>query len=406
MSSVIAEFIENARGLSIADAAPVLGLKVLGRRSEHAQPCPACGGHDGFAFNTQKNKWNCRHAGVGGNDAIGMAAHINGLDIKRREGFLAACGLVLGQSVPVEGEQESDADRRARLNRLAAMKKRNAIQSQKAEKQAEDYREKERSKARGIYDRADFLSTSPIAYGREYLLARCGGYAPQWEWLRVAENVPYWHNDEVLYEGAAIIAPFMDIAHTVIGCHITWVDMAVSGKYRPLLKDQNSGELLPSKKMRGTKKGGIIPLSGEMESIRWVGGEGIENGMAVAASENYRADTFYFAAGDLGNLSGAADPSSRFPHPFLTKTDRNGVARRVFIAGPEPKKDQADGEAMFVPDHVTDLVLLADGDSEPIMTASAMVRAKARLSHKNRRCLIIFPPKNEDFANMARVHHD
>ena len=406
MSSVIAEFIENARGLSIADAAPVLGLKVLGRRSEHAQPCPACGGHDGFAFNTQKNKWNCRHAGVGGNDAIGMAAHINGLDIKRREGFLTACGLVLGQSVPVEGEQESDADRKARLDRLAAMKQRNAIQSQKAEKQAEDYREKERSKARGIYDRADFLSTSPIAYGREYLLARCGGYAPQWEWLRVAENVAYWHNDEVLHEGAAIIAPFMDIADTVIGCHITWVDMAVSGKYRPILKDPITGEFLPSKKMRGSKKGGIIPLSGEMESTRWVGGEGIENGMAVAASENFRADTFYFAAGDLGNLSGAAEPSSRFPHPFLTKADRNGVARRVFIAGPEPKKDQAEGEAMFVPDHVTDLVLLADGDSEPIMTASAMVRAKARLSHKNRRCLIIFPPKNEDFANMARVHHD
>lgn len=406
MSAIIDEFIENARGMSIADVAASLGLKVFGRKQEHEQACPACGGRDAFAFNAQKNKWNCRKAGAGGNDAIGMAAHINGLDIKRRDGFLAACGLVLGQPVPVGGEQESEADGQARIKRLEAIKQRNAAQAKKAEKQADEFREKERNKARGIHDLADILSVSPIACGREYLLARCGGYAPQWEWLRISPNIAYWHNGEVLHEGAAMVAPFLDIANDVIGCHITWIDMSVHGKFRPLIKDPATGEMLPSKKMRGSKKGGIIPLSGEMDSARWVGGEGIENGMAVAAGEGFRADTFYFAAGDLGNLAGAAEPSSRFAHPFLTKADRNGKPRRVFVAGPVPKKDQAQDEAMFVPDHVSELVLLADGDSEPIMTASAMARAKARLSRNNRRCLVVFPPKNEDFANMARGHHD
>lgn len=292
------------------------------------------------------------------------------------------------------------------MQRLAAIRDKNARANEKAEQQADIYRAKERQKARSIYDRAGFLNSSPNVSGRAYLQTRCGGFAPQWEWLRISDNVAYWHNGEVLYEGAAMVAPFLDLAHDVIGCHITWIDMAVTGKLRPLLKDPATGEVLPTKKMRGSKKGGIIPLSGEMDACRWVGGEGIENGMAVAASEGFRADTFYFAAGDLGNLAGAAEPSSRFPHPFLTKPDKNGKARRVFVPGSEPKKDQHPDEAMFVLPHVTDLVLLGDGDSEPIMTAAAMLRAQARLTQKGRQCSIIFPPRNKDFANMTQERHD
>lgn len=401
MTSAIDEFIEHARGVSIADAAIALGLKIHGRKQEHAQACPACGGHDGFAFNTQKNKWNCRHSGAGGNDAIGMAAHINGLELKRRDGFLAACALVTGMPVPAGGDQETVADRQARLERLDAIKKKNAAKNAATEKQAENYREVERNKARGLYDRADFLSSSSTSMGRDYLLARCGGFAPDWEWLRISENVTYWHNKEAIYEGAAMIAPFMDIAGDLIGCHITWLDMKVADKFRPALKDPATAELLPTKKMRGSKKGGIIPLSGEMEATRWVGGEGIENGMAVAACENFRADTFYFAAGDLGNLSGPSDPASRFAHPYLTKADKNKKERPVMVAGAEPKKDQAADDAMFVLAHVTELVLLADGDSEPIMTAAAMGRARARLSLPNRKIAIAWPPRGLDFAELA-----
>ncbi|RWX58090.1 P4 alpha zinc-binding domain-containing protein, partial [Mesorhizobium sp. M2A.F.Ca.ET.039.01.1.1] len=106
MHDPVALFVEDARAVSIDDAAKRLGLKFSGRRHEHPQPCPHCGGTDTFAFNTAKNKWNCRAGGVGGNDGIGMAAHCEGLDPHRRAHFLEACSIVLGQPVPDEAEQE------------------------------------------------------------------------------------------------------------------------------------------------------------------------------------------------------------------------------------------------------------------------------------------------------------
>ncbi|RVC64849.1 P4 alpha zinc-binding domain-containing protein, partial [Mesorhizobium sp. M2A.F.Ca.ET.046.02.1.1] len=118
MHDPVALFVEDARAVSIDDAAKRLGLKFSGRRHEHPQPCPHCGGTDTFAFNTAKNKWNCRAGGVGGNDGIGMVAHCEGLDPHRRAHFLEACSIVLGQPVPDEAEQESAEERNQRLARI------------------------------------------------------------------------------------------------------------------------------------------------------------------------------------------------------------------------------------------------------------------------------------------------
>ncbi len=93
--------------------------------------------------------------------------------------------------------------------------------------------------------------------------------------------------------------------------------------------------------MRGSKKGGLIPLAGHPRMERWVGGEGIENTLAVARAENLRPDTFYFAAGDLGNLSGPADPASRFAHPTLKKEDTKGRLRAVMVQGPVRARTKA-----------------------------------------------------------------
>ncbi|RWK27849.1 MAG: P4 alpha zinc-binding domain-containing protein, partial [Mesorhizobium sp.] len=103
---VIEQFVEEARAVSIDAAAKRLGLKFTGRRHEHPQPCPYCGGTDTFAFNTAKNKWNCRAGGAGGNDGIGMAAHCEGLDLHRRAALLEACSIVLQQPIPCDVSQE------------------------------------------------------------------------------------------------------------------------------------------------------------------------------------------------------------------------------------------------------------------------------------------------------------
>jgi len=426
-SDAIKLFVEDARAVTIAQAAGLLDLTFKERGHEHPQPCPACGGDDRFSFNDTKNTWVCRGEGVGGRDAIGMAAHVLGFDLKTREGLLDACSAVLGKPIPEEGAGESEEERAARLDRLEEQKRKNAEASAKREENQADFREKERDKARGIYNAAAALARSALPQGRFYLQRRgCG--VPGDRWLRVSADVPYWHGQDArgmpvaLYTGPAMIAPFIALAAAglragrgdgrdarsglpagweIIGCHITWIDLDRAPKFRPLLVDPDTGEVLPTKKMRGTKKGGVIPLCGDPALRRWLGAEGIENTLAFARHERFRADTFYFAAGDLGNMAGPADPRYRRKHPHLTKPDRNGRERPVMVAGPVPAfRDAGEPDAMVVPDHVEELVLLGDGDSEPVMTASAMVRAKARHARPGRLVPIVMPRPGTDWAMM------
>jgi hypothetical protein len=409
MISPLDEFIAEARQVSVEEAAERLGLEFTGKRYDHAQPCPACGGTDAFSFNTAKNAWNCRKGGVGGRDAIGLAAHVLELDLRRRETFLEACAAVTGREIPEGGERETEEERAARKARLLERKMRHEQEAAARAAEHGDFREKERNKARGIYRAAVALASASVPHGRFYLQYRgCG--VPEDRWLRVSAEVPYWHGQDerghpaAIHTGATMIAPFVDVATgKIIGCHITWIDLEAPPKFRPVLADPETGELLPTKKMRGTKKGGVIPLAGDPSARRWLGAEGIENTLAFGRWERFRADTFYFAAGDLGSLAGPADPSSRFAHPSLTKPDRNGRARPVMIAGPVPLLREAPGgepDAMVVPEHVDELVLLGDGDSEPVFTAAAMARARARHARPGRRIPVVWPRTGTDFAKM------
>ena len=117
----------------------------------------------------------------------------------------------------------------------------------------------------------------------------------------------------------------------------------------------------------------------------------------MAAAEGFRPGTFYCAAGDLGNMAGPA--ADGFSHPVLKATDSRGRARAVRVAGPSPR---ADGAAMWVGEAVTQLVLLADGDSERVATAAAMARAKNRHAREGRTITVAWPPAPwGDFAEMA-----
>lgn len=403
MTAALDSFIEEARGVSIAEAAARLDLEFKPRGSEHPQPCPATGGVDRFSFNTAKNIWNCRYCDAGGRDAIGMAAHVLGFDVRTREGLLESCSAVLGQDIPEEGERESAGEKAARLARLEDQRRKNAARAEKREREQLDFREKERRRARGIFDGAETFLRGPV---EEYLLVRgCGRIRSPY--IRYAPDLPYWHGQDdrgapvSLYSGPAMVAPFVGADGVAIGCHITWIDLGNAPKFRPTIVDPSTGEILPTKKMRGSKKGGVIPLAGDSSARRWLGGEGIENTLAFARWEGFRADTFYFAAGDLGNMAGPADPKSRFPHPTLTKPDKNGRERPVMVAGPDPLfHESGEPAAMVVPAHVDELVLLGDGDSEPVMTAAAMVRAKARHRCAGRLIPVAWPGRGTDFAAM------
>lgn len=412
MTEILDLFIGRAREVSIAEAAPRLGLVLKGRAAEQAMPCPQCGGKDRFAVNTVKNKWNCRGGGTGGNDAIGMAAHIQGLDVTRRPELLEACGAVLGEVVPDAGEQMSDARRAEIRVEAEARAARAASEAAARDREANEFRDKELARCRGIYDAADVPSLDgPVA---DYVKARAGvsiavlGRSV----IREAAQLTYWHgkdergNPRDLWCGPALVLPFVDGDGQMIGIHQTWIDMANGPKFRPHLVCPEKGEILATKKMRGSKKGGLIPVAGDMSAGRWVVGEGFENVSAwydveLADNEALALATFYAAAGDIGNLAGAAARTGRFAHPTERKIDARGARRPVMMPSPVPDPARL-GEGFPLGPHVRALLFLGDGDSEAVWTAAQMARAeaRARLIAPGIETGTAWPPDGHDWAEL------
>lgn len=444
MNKILDLFIASAREVSIAEAAPRLGLMLKGSGAEQAMPCPQCGGKDRFALNTIKNKWNCRGGSVGGNDAIGMAAHILGLDVGRRPEFLEACSAVLGEAVPDAGEQVSE-ERRAEIRAEAQARADQAARdAAERDREANDYRERELAKCRGIYEAA-----SPKWLMRDaayYIAARTGLDVLETERLhavRFADQLTYWHgrdergNPRDIWCGPALVLPFVDGAGELIGIHRTWIDLGRAPKFRPALfglakagadagREDRAGpptahwpskpdlaaglyEPLATKKMRGSKKGGLLPLAGEMTAARWVVGEGIENVIAWFAAEmaedkDLAHSTFYAAAGDISNLAGAAARTGRFAHPSETKINAKGAARPVMMPSPEPDLERL-AEGFPLAAHVRELLFLGDGDSEPVWTAAHMARAEARARAiaPGIEATTAWPPRGHDWAEVISM---
>lgn len=444
MSEIIDLFVTRARDVSIAEAAPRLGLALKGSGAEQAMPCPQCGGKDRFALNTAKNKWNCRGGSTGGNDAIGMAAHILGLDVGRRPEFLEACGAVLGKAVPDEAEPVSE-ERRAEIRAEAEVRAEQAARDAAArESEANDFRDRELARCRGIYQAADLGSR---LLGMRYLHARSGlpieAGAHACRAIRLEPKLSYWHGkDERGYArdiwcGPALVLPFVDGGGELIGIHQTWIDLDNGPKYRPALyglsktgagagREDRAGpptahwpspadlkagfyEPLATKKMRGSKKGGLLPLAGDMSATRWVVGEGVENviawfGAELNEDQDLALSTFYAAAGDIGNLAGPSARTGRFAHPTEPKINAKGAARPVMMPSPEPDPERL-AEGFPLGAHVRELLFLGDGDSEPVWTAAHMARAEARaqLIAPGIEVATAWPPRGHDWAEVIAM---
>lgn len=413
---LVNDFLEDARAVTIEEAFNANGWFDHGRGGHHMTgaeiigPCPTCGGVDCFSINTKRNVWNCRKA-HGGHDAIGMVAHCAEIDISTQPGLLEAASLVLdGRDPPSredapESEAEREARKKARANRHAENRKHR--KQQQAE--ANEYRDKERAKARGKYENAPPLLESPEAIA--YLSGRCGLSMAVLSRLHLrASRQTLYHGQDAagkpvaLHEGPAIIAPFYTLSRELIGCHITWIDLSNPPKLRPIIPDpEKPGKFVPAKKMRGTKKGGIVPLAGKLSATRWVGAEGLENTLTVARLEGFRDDTFYFAAADIHNLAGPGSRKGWCNHPYLK--NKNGNPQRIpspLPAEDAPPADQTD-EAMPVAAHVRQVLLLADGDSEKLWTAALMARARARMEAPGRTVAIAWPPAGTDFSELGQA---
>ncbi|MBB4005820.1 hypothetical protein [Allorhizobium taibaishanense] len=409
-SPIINDFIERAKTITVSEAAGRIGLRAPDR-GEYQGPCPRCGGKDRFSVNLSKNVFNCRSCG-GGRDGIGLAAHWRGYNLRTRAEFLLACADALGEVVPAEGEQETDEERAAREQRTAEFRAKAQADNARREEKVEKERQKAINLGRGLWLNAlDCMAAGQrpaegYALVRRYLRFRTGFWPHDgvFDHIRYLPRATYYHGEDEfrrpvsLYVGPALSVPFVNLEGRITGSQQIWIDLTNKPKFRPMLIDAE-GKPLSSKKMHGAKRGSFLPVFGSPDADRWVVGEGIENPAAWAGPEGWRDDTFYLAAGDIGNLAGPRDPASDFVHPTLKTLDKLGRARSVKVQGPVPKPDQAPDDAMQVPAHVKTLLVLADGDSEPVQTAACLARMAARLERPGLDIQIVYPPEGTDFSD-------
>lgn len=361
----------------------VAGKWVALRRSSRAGwlvgPCPLHSSNpsarDSTSFECNDERWVCASCADGG-DVIKLVMLREGRDFRAAVEWLG-------------GAREADPDAEARRALEAAEKQR------RQESASARFREEERRRCHAFWREAMPIDGTAV----EAYLRQRGLLAPRGAHLRCHPAHRYVVPDgrgehgqkwRLLHTGPAMLAAITAPDGHFLGLHQTWLDLdQPKGKLR--LVHPETGEALPAKKMRGSKQGGHIDLLRCAEPARLIAGEGIETVLAVytAMVERGRAleGCGFRAAGDLGNLAGKATGNVK------------AATGRARVPGPEP---DLESRAMVVPDSVTDLRLLADGDSDPHMTRLAMQRAAARHACEGRRITVAWPAASADFNKMLK----
>lgn len=392
-----ADWVARARAVPVADVIATRGIVLKRAGTELAGPCPVCGGNKRFSVAPRKNLWICRAAGRGG-DAIALVQYLDGAN------FLAACETLTGEAPPRgEGTRASAevlAQREAeRLARQAAQ-----------EAGAQIFRERERRALYATWRRSLRPAGTPV----EAYLALRGLVLPPGTALRYLPDAPYFHGEtedemgrplrSIIHRGPAMVAAITDASGHFAALHTTWIDPS-RPKGKAVLRDPETGDLLPTRKVRGHKQGGrilLVPAAVDAPACG-VAGEGIETVLSVwqtmmqAGGDLSRIE--FSAAVDLGNLAGKA--LERVRHPTLTATDKAGRTRVQRVPGPDP--DFA-SEAMPVPDSIARLILLGDGDSDPFTTRMAMARAERRHAREGREVVTRWAPDGQDFNDILMGH--
>lgn len=366
------QVIQSARDKSIMQAAQACGASIGGQGGLHKAglewngPCPACGGKDRFWVDEQKNVFLCRASGAAG-DAIELVKHKHGCS------FAEAVEMLSGmRSMPqAERVKQSDDDSAA-------------------------YREKARHRAFEIWK-----GGRPASHLVEAYFERRGIRFPDWRprTLRETPRLKFWHRSKsdktgkIIHEGPAMLAAITGPDGRFMGVHRTWLDLDhPSGK--AVIADPETGEVLNSKKVEGSQRGGMIVLrdGGPDRAM----GEGIET---VVSWAQYRGDasSALICGINLDNIAGKA--ASQIPHPSLTVTDRLGRTRRVKIGGHEP--DPEDTSCLRLP-QTRRLVLIGDGDSDRYTTQAAMMRAQKRHASDCHDATIDWADDGLDFNTMLK----
>ncbi|MCK1583244.1 DNA primase [Bradyrhizobium sp. 168] len=358
-------------------------------------PCPICGGRASsqrFEVIERDASWVCAVCPDGG-DVIRLVEKVEGCD------FRAAIER-LGGRTAIDAARAKELFEERERKRLAR------------EKTSADYREAERKRLfrtwKGALPIHDTVAARYLE-GRGLVLPdHCPG-------LRFLPTMSYWHGETIdergrksprqIYSGPVMCGAFIRPDGKFGGLHLTWLnvvtspdDVAAPAPVKAEILDPDSGEVLNSKKMRGSKTGAYIAIVMHDAPRRLVIGEGIETVLSVwtAMHQAGRAldDMAFWAAGDLGNLAGRANKTVN--HPTLKRP--NGQPQKVPDRFPD-----LDDAGLSIPDSVEELILLGDGDSEKVLTEYAMERAARRYAREGRVIRIAFAPSGLDFNDLLKA---
>lgn len=328
----------EAKAMPIQDVVHLLDLRGLTRAGhEMVGPCPACGGRDRFGVNLRKGVFLCRRCEAKGG-TIDLVMLVQGLNFKAALDWL--CGPSQELSPQERRKREADAERnRLRNEQRAAQQRAEAIRAAR-----EIWRDGLPAEGTAV---REYLSRRGIAHDLLPVIPKCIRFAPQLPFTVKAEKG--W---KVIMRGPAMLAAVQGPDGVLSAVHRTWLDLdRENGKAQ--ITDPQSGEVLPSKKVIGSKKGGAIRLSGPLhEAPVMVMGEGIETTLSAMVS-GVDQGAMFWAGVDLGNMAGRR------------QTRGEGVK---FAGIP----DLDDEEAFLPPRCVERLVYVMDGDSEPRLTRAKL----------------------------------
>jgi hypothetical protein len=372
------------------------------RGTEYIGPCPICSedpaSRTATRFECDSDGWKCAVCHEGG-DVIALIMKRDGVDFRQAIDRLGGAGEV--EITPTTAEREGRQAFRNGLTDpppayegdLARAWREGWAKQQAAERYAEFARERERKRLHAFWIEAAPIERAEGLY--HYFKVRGLGAPPPRCRLRWHAAMPYFADGRedrpvMIHRGPAMLAPILSApGGRFEGLHITWLDPA-QPKGKAVIIHPDTGEVLPAKKVRGSKAGHYIDLGGSRpsEACRMIAGEGIETVLAVHA-DMVRAGrsagrTWFCSAIDLGNLAGRA--TGTVAHTKLKTA--SGRAQRV----PGPTS-LTTSPAMPVPAEITELVLLGDGDSDPELTENALARAVERHTKDGRRIAVVWPDK-------------
>ncbi|MEO1110491.1 MAG: CHC2 zinc finger domain-containing protein [Pseudomonadota bacterium] len=302
---------------------------------------------------------------------------------------------------------EAEAEPRS-PEEIAAEKQKAEAKRRQQERYAEQRRREEIDKARMIFGHGGRVAGTE---GVDYLKGR--GLMPlKFKLpLRFNSHLKYWHSRPVpgrkdreffvVFAGPAMLAPITGPKGEFLGVHITYIDPSRPGKKisfeDPVAERRTDGKpvLLVPKKIRGSKRNASIKLLQPEGFSRLVIGEGWETTLSVAVSE-YGTEQFqktaYWTSIDLQSMGGKA--KGAIAHP--DRKNRAGKPERV----PGPVPDMNDEKALQIPDQVTEVIRLGDGDSDRFTAEQVMQRANARWDRPGRTQRTAWAPDGMDFNNV------